>query len=132
MAEGTYQGGCLSSRIRYRVSGAPHRPHYCHCRMCQRAVGSPLPAWVNFPLEDFAYTAGEPTYYRSSPELRRGFCATCGASICTIADDDAYVCVTIASLDDPERIAPAFHMWTASRVRWLKIDDELPRHEGQA
>jgi hypothetical protein len=40
--------------------------------------------------------------------------------------------VTIASLDDPERIAPAFHMWTSSQVSWLEIDDQLPRHEGQA
>ena len=32
----------------------------------------------------------------------------------------------------PERIAPALHMWTGSQVSWLKIDDKLPRHEGQA
>jgi hypothetical protein len=100
--------------------------------MCQRGVGAPLTAWVNFPLAGFAYTAGEPAYYRSSPELRRGFCPRCGASICTIADGDAYVCVTLASLDDPERIAPALHMWTSSQLSWLEIADDLPRHEGQA
>jgi hypothetical protein len=69
---------------------------------------------------------------RSSPELRRGFCATCGASLCTIADDDPYVCVTLASLDDPAQIAPILHMWTSSQASWLEIDDDLPRHEGQA
>ena len=132
MAEQTYHGGCLSGRIRYRATGAPHRPHYCHCRMCQLGVGAPLTAWVNFPLEGFAWTAHEPTYYRSSPHLQRGFCPTCGASICTIADEDDDVCVTIASLDDPERTAPALHMWTSSRVSWLKVDDRLPRYDGQA
>ena len=99
---------------------------------CASSVGAPLTAWVNFPLEGFAYTTGEPTYYRSSPQLQRGFCPTCGASICTIADDDAYVCIALASLDDPERIAPALHMWTSSRVSWLAIDDQLPRHLAQA
>ena len=131
MAEQTYQGGCLCGRIRYRATGAPDRPHYCHCRMCQLGVGAPLTAWVNLPLDGFAWTAGEPTYYRSSPHLQRGFCPTCGGSLCTIADEDDYVCVTIASLDDPEQIAPALHMWTSSQVSWLKLADKLPRHEGQ-
>ena len=99
--------------------------------MCQRGVGAPLTAWVNFPLAGFAWAGDEPAYYRSSPDLRRGFCPTCGAAICTIADGDDYVCVTLASLDDPERISPTFHMWTSSEVSWLKVDDQLPRHEGQ-
>jgi hypothetical protein len=131
MAEQTYQGGCLCGAIRYSATGAPHKPHYCHCRMCQRAVGAPLPAWVNFPQAGFAWSK-EPAWYRSSPELRRGFCPTCGASLCTVADDDAYVCVTLASLDDPGQIAPILHMWTSSQVPWLEIDDDLARHEGQA
>jgi hypothetical protein len=132
VAEHTYQGGCLCGRIRYRATGEPHRPHYCHCRMCQLGVGAPLTAWVNLPLEGFAWAGNEPAWYRSSPHLQRGFCGACGASICTVADEDDYVCVTIASLDDPERISPAFHMWTGSQVSWLKVDDKLPRHEGQA
>ena len=70
---------------------------------------------------------GEP----QRPHLRRGFCATCGGAICTIADGDDYVCVTLASLDDPEAISPTFHMWTSSAVSWLKVDDQLPRHKGQ-
>ena len=127
----TYQGGCLCGSIRYRATGEPQRPHYCHCRMCQRGVGAPLTAWVNFHLDGFAWAGDEPAYYRSSPDLRRGFCATCGAAICTIADGDDYVCVTLASLDDPEAISPTFHMWTSSAVSWLKVDDKLPRHKGQ-
>jgi hypothetical protein len=132
MAEPGFQGGCLCGAIRYRADGPPHKPHYCHCRICQRAVGAPVTAWVNLPLAGFAWTAGEPAWYRSSPELRRGFCPTCGASLCTLADGDTYVCVTLASLDDPARIAPVLHMWTSSQLPWLKINDALPRHAGQA
>jgi hypothetical protein len=131
MAERIYEGGCLCRGVRYRTTGEPHKPHYCHCRMCQLGVGAPLTAWVIFPRAGFAWTAGEPAYYQSSAELRRGFCATCGASLCTIADDP-YVCVTLASLDDPAQIAPILHMWTSSQAAWLEIDDDLPRHEGQA
>lgn len=132
MAEPTWEGGCLCGRVRYRASGAARKPHYCHCRMCQRGVGAPVTAWVNLPLAGFSFTGAEPAYFRSSPELRRGFCAACGSSICTIADGDDVVCVTLASLDDPTRIAPALHMWTDSRMPWLEIADDLPRHAGQA
>ena len=132
MAERSFEGGSLSGRIRYRATGAPEKPHYCHCRMCQRGVGAPVTAWVNFPLAGFAWTGAEPAYYRSSAALRRGFCANCGASMCTIADGDTLVCVTLASLDEPARIAPELHMWTSSATPWLEITDDLPRHDGQA
>jgi hypothetical protein len=100
--------------------------------MCQLALGAPLPAWVNFSLEGFAWSAGEPAWYRSSPRLQRGFCATCGTSLCTLHDADDEICMTLASLDDPAQIAPILHMWTSSQAAWLEVDDDLPRHEGQA
>ena len=46
--------------------------------------------------------------------------------------EDQFNPATLASLDDPERIAPALHMWTSSQLSWLEIADDLPRHEGQA
>jgi hypothetical protein len=132
MPEQIYEGGCLCGAVRYRASGAPRKPHYCHCRMCQLALGAPLSAWVNFPLESFAWTAVEPAWYRSSPRLRRGFCPTCGTSLCTLHDNDDEICMTLASLDDPAQIAPILHMWTSSQTAWLEVDDGLPRHAGQA
>ena len=44
--------------------------------------------------------------------------------------DPTYVDVTLASLDDPAAFPPGCHAWTTSRVRWLEIGDELPRHAG--
>jgi hypothetical protein len=87
---------------------------------------------VNHPADDFAWTAAEPTWYRSSPDLRRGFCPTCGTSLRTLTDDDAHVCITLASLDDSAQIAPILHMWTSSQAFWLEINHDLPRYEGQA
>ena len=130
MAEQTFQGGCLCGRIRYWASGEPHTallslPDVPARR--RRAVDR----LGQLPARGLHLDRAEPAYYRSSPYLRRGFCPTCGASICTIADDDGYVCITMASLDDPERIAPGVHMWTSTEVSWLKVDDRLPRCEGQ-
>ena len=123
-----FEGGCLCGRMRYPAGELPHAPHYCHCRMCQRVVGAPVVAWVNFPRTAFSFTAAEPAFYQSSPGIRRGFCPACGSSLCTIVEDrDDHVCVTIATLDDPAAIAPGYHIWTESQLPWLNLAGDLPR-----
>lgn len=127
MTERVFEGGCFCGQVRYRAAGEPHRPHYCHCRMCQRLIGAPTTAWVNVPAAGFRWTAAEPTYFRTSPDLRHGFCPRCGASLCSIADGDEWVCIALSSLDDPDAVTPAFHMWTSSQRPWLELADDLPR-----
>src|SRR5215472_13101113 len=53
-------GGCLCGEIRYRISAAPVEALYCHCRMCQRAHGAPVIAWLTVPLAAFEVSAGIP------------------------------------------------------------------------
>jgi hypothetical protein len=127
LPERVFEGGCFCGQVRYRAEGAPHRPHYCHCRMCQRLVGAPTTAWVNFPAAGFAFTTEEPAYFHTSPGIACGFCPRCGSSLCSITDGESLVCVSIASLDDPDAVTPGFHMWTSSQRPWLRIDDDLPR-----
>jgi hypothetical protein len=35
----------------------------------------------------------------------------------------------ICSLDDPDAIAPTFHVWTSHKPRWAMIADGLPAYE---
>src|SRR5262249_12083447 len=55
--------GCLCGQIRYRITAAPVEALYCHCRMCQRAHGAPVIAWLTVPLDAFLVTAGDPAAY---------------------------------------------------------------------
>jgi hypothetical protein len=125
------EGGCLCSAVRYRVEGPPLHADFCHCRMCQRAAGAPVVAWGTWPADRFAWTRGEPGSFASSAKGERSFCPVCGTPL-TFVDptDPAQVDVTLASLDDPAAFAPGCHAWTMSRVPWLEIGDELPRHTG--
>ncbi|HWN66196.1 MAG TPA: hypothetical protein VNM90_01085, partial [Haliangium sp.] len=34
--------------------------------------------------------------------------------------------VTIGTLDTPERFAPSLHIWTDTRLPWLRLDEHLP------
>src|SRR5438128_1643089 len=76
-----HEGGCLCGAIRYRVSGAPITTNLCHCTQCRRQTGSPLPAFVTFPLDRFHLLSGEPASYRSSDFAVRQFCPRCGSAL---------------------------------------------------
>jgi hypothetical protein len=123
------EGGCLCGGVRYRISDAPTQANYCHCRMCQRASGAPVAAWLTTAREAFAWTKGEPAAYRSSAEAERLFCPRCGTPLAfaALAEPD-HLDVTLASLDDPDAVHPSHHIWTASRIGWFEIADDLPRH----
>ncbi|MBB6185129.1 GFA family protein [Oleiagrimonas soli] len=110
----------------YVARGEPVNPHYCHCDACRRSAGAPVVAWVNFAESDFSWQGDEPTWFASSPGMRRGFCARCGSTMCTL-EDDGEVCVTIASLEHPEAVAPRYHIYVQHTLPWLKQDDGLRR-----
>jgi hypothetical protein len=122
-------GGCLCGEARYRVTEAPLEALYCHCRMCQRAHGAPVIAWLTVPLSGFAVTSGDPVAYRSSAKALRHFCGSCGTPLTWRATDNPrLVDVSIATLDNPEAVEPALHLWTDSQLPWFEIADHLPRH----
>lgn len=121
-----WTGGCLCGHVRYCATGAPLRPHYCHCRMCQQATGGPFAALVGFDRGTVEWTGAEPKRYRSSPIAQRGFCGECGTPLTYERDGAAHVSVTIASLDRPDLIRPNAHWGIESRLPWPPVDDGLP------
>ena len=124
-------GGCLCGAVRYRLEGPPLHADYCHCRICQRAAGAPVVAWGTWPADRFAWTRGEPKSFASSAKGERSFCPACGTPLAFVDPGErTRVDVTLASLDDPAAFPPEEHIWAASRVRWLVLGDELPRHAG--
>ena len=123
-------GGCLCEAVRYEVTQPPDDDvGYCHCRMCQKALGGLFGYFVAFTGakigETFQFTHGEPKFYRSSEWAERGFCANCGTPL--VMRDSDTIGVMIGSLDHPEDYPPEAHSGIESQVPWLKFDDDLPR-----
>ena len=78
----------------------------------------PVVAWLTVPLDAFAVTAGNPVAYRSSAKAFRHFCGGCGTPLTwREADNPRLVDISIASLDNPEAVAPTMHVWTGSQHR---------------
>jgi hypothetical protein len=123
------KGGCFCGHVRYEAGGVPFHPTVCHCSICRRTAGAPMVAWFTVPRADFRLVAGAPARFASSAGVTRSFCPRCGTSL--TFESDAYpdeVDVTTASLDDPEAMPPRDHTHTATRLRWLRLDDGLPTY----
>jgi GNAT superfamily N-acetyltransferase len=123
-------GGCLCGAVRWRASEPPIEVVHCHCTLCRRASGAPLVTWATFPRAAVTVT-GTPAERRSTPDAVRSFCRDCGTPIAfserarpTVID------ITVGSMDHPEQLRPAGHIWTRGALPWLAIDDDLPRHDG--
>jgi hypothetical protein len=121
-------GGCACGEVRYRLATAPFDAAYCHCQTCRRISGAPVLAYASVPTGAFILLAGAPRSHRSSSFGTRTFCPACGTHLTMQVDDQPDVVdFTLASLDDPAAVEPAFHIWFGSRVRWFDVADAKPR-----
>jgi hypothetical protein len=121
-------GGCFCGRVRYEATGKPFSETNCHCSICRRTTGAPLVTWFSVRPSAFRFVSGEPTRFRSSDHGTRSFCPHCGTQLTfqsTTSPDE--IDVTTSSLDDPEAVPPRDHIFTRSRVSWLRIGDGLPQ-----
>jgi hypothetical protein len=124
------EGGCFCGEIRYRASGRPTNSMVCHCRSCRRISGSPVVAWLTFPVARLQFIRGKPARFQSSRPVRRTFCGSCGTPL-TYAHSNSprFVDVTTASLDNPTRYPPTHHSWLSHDLAWLRFGDGLPAYQ---
>ena len=121
-------GGCQCGAIRYALTAMPEGAHFCHCRMCQKAVGGPFAALAPVRLDDFAWTRGTPAKFDSSNIAYRHYCQACGTPLTFGYHHKPWIDVTIGSLDEPQRVPPVRQYGTESRLPWYVASaiDHLP------
>jgi hypothetical protein len=124
------KGGCYCGRIRYEAAGTPFHETNCHCSICRRTAGAPYVTWFSVPRSQFRIVDGEPTQFRSTAKAMRSFCPECGTQL-TFEHEDFpnEIDVTTCSLDDPNVLPPKDHTWTSSKLRWVKLSDDLPAYQ---
>ncbi|MDH3476303.1 MAG: GFA family protein, partial [Rhodospirillales bacterium] len=129
MTERAATGGCLCGAVRYEAKGEPLWVAHCHCHSCRRNTGSAIATFVGYRQENFAYSAGAPAGYASSPGVTRSFCARCGTPLTYRAERfPGEVHLYISTLDDPENFRPKGHVYFAERIPWFDTADHLPRY----
>ncbi|MGH8244690.1 MAG: GFA family protein [Steroidobacteraceae bacterium] len=124
-------GHCHCGAIRYEIHAEPKWTALCHCGDCRRHAGAPVVGWMAISEDGLKVIKGQPKVYRSSEHGRRHFCPDCGTGLFYfnavhlpgIAD------VQIATLDDPDTVAPQIQVQTAERLAWMEGAQKLPTFE---
>jgi hypothetical protein len=124
-------GGCQCGAVRFGVTTVPNRVSICHCRMCQKATGAPFAALADINRTDFAWTKGQPAFFRSSSIAERGFCAACGTPLSFGRIDGDRIEIMTGSFDRPDRIVPTRQFGSESRLGWVVGISNLPSQTTQ-
>jgi len=109
-------GSCLCRSVRLEAEGQPYRVGICHCFDCRKHHGALFHASAIFP-EAAVKILGETRGYDG-----RFFCPRCGSSVFGRTDEE--VEVNLGALDEIDRFAPTYELWTIRREAWLP---EFPR-----
>ncbi len=126
MTETTRSGGCQCGAVRFRINGALGRPSICHCRMCQKQFGGLFSALVTAPEDATEWTRGEPSYFRSSVNIERGFCSDCGTPL-TYRHPGGLE-IAIGAFDKRDDLSPQIQVNHDARLPWVETIFEQPVH----
>jgi hypothetical protein len=125
------EGGCLCGAVRFKAKGEPINVRVCHCRNCQKAMGSPFFARALFS-QDALTVEGDSARYASSAATDRIFCKTCGTRLFSWRTNGTAAGVALAVFDDRNAFAPTAHIWVKEKIDWVKLDDGLPQYPERA
>jgi hypothetical protein len=119
-------GGCLCGRVRFEARPEKREGYYCHCRMCQLAVGNTRAAFINLRKDEVTWAGAAPAFYASSKIARRGFCSNCGTPLSFEYLESERMDLAVGAFDDPAAIRPTLHFAVESRIESWHADDGLP------
>lgn len=128
----SFSGRCLCGAVAYEARGEAAHADACHCSMCRRWSGHYW-ASVNVPAAALKFVRGEDNvgWHRSSDEVRRGFCKSCGSALFWHPDRhpdwSAMIAISAGSLDAPTGVALTKHIFVASKGDYYAIADGLPQ-----
>jgi hypothetical protein len=126
-------GGCACGTIRYRIAGEAYDTGWCHCRICQKSSGAPAMAFTTCALTDFVVEQGEDVLgtVRLVAFGERSFCTRCGTSLTIHTNYQTdEIDVAAATLDDPQAVRPAMHIFYDQHIAWAPAGDDLPTYSG--
>lgn len=122
-----FSGGCQCGKLRYEFAGPLGSADLCHCRMCQKAFGSFGAILLRVSLADLRWTRGDPTTFKSSSIVERGFCKNCGTPLFMFEHGDTFIDLAVGTMDNPNAVKTLqSQIGVESRVHWFEALSKLP------
>jgi hypothetical protein len=136
MTDPAFDGRCTCGLVRYRMTGAPLVVHCCHCRWCQRETGTAFALNALIEADRVVLLQGAPGIVDTPSNSGRGQriarCPTCRIALWSnyAGAGDLIRFVRVGTLDEPDRLPPDIHIFTASRQPWVAIPSGMPAVPG--
>lgn len=129
-----FTGGCACGAVRYRLASGPMFVHCCHCRDCQRQVGSAFVINAIIETDRIQVTAGEAAPFRMPTDSGRIHdiyrCTQCGTALWSdYGGRPAIRFLRATTLDDRAAFSPDVHIFTRSKLPWVRLPDDVPAFE---
>ena len=125
-------GGCTCGFVRYRLARPPLIVHCCHSRWCQRETGAAFALNAMIEADQVELLAGEvdvvmtPSLSGQGQKISR--CPRCRVAVWSNYSGaaDAVHFVRVGTLDEPDRLPPDLHIFTASKQPWVVLPADKP------
>jgi hypothetical protein len=109
------------------MTSKPMFVHCCHCRWCQREAGASFALNALIEADRVVLLKGSPeivpTPTLSGKGQKIARCPQCRIAVWSnySGAGDAVRFVRVGTLDDPDRLPPDIHIYTASKQPWVVI-----------
>ena len=129
------EGGCDCRGVRYRMLTRPLFVHCCHCRWCQRESGASFALNAMIESDRVELVAGDvemvDTPSNSGKGQKIARCPRCRVALWShyAGAGDAVKFIRVGTLDDPDRLPPDIHIFTASKQPWVVLPAATPAVE---
>ena len=127
------EGGCSCGAVRYRLTSEPLFTHCCHCLNCQRQTGSAFVINLLIEADRVELIAGDPEPVgvpRDDGSAQRIYrCAACRVAVFSEYGSPQVWFVRGGTLDEPSQVDPDVHIYTRSKVPWIRLPDSVPAFE---
>ncbi len=118
-----HRGSCLCGAVTFAVQGELAGPDACHCGACRKHSGH---YFASTDVKRTSVTidgAASVTWYQSSAKARRGFCATCGASLFWDPVGRDWIGIAMGAFDTPTATRLAVHIFVGEQGDYYDIAD---------
>ena len=127
-----HDGGCTCRLVRYRMAAKPLFVNCCHCRWCQRETGTAFALNAMIEADRVQLLQGDvevidtPSNSGAGQKISR--CPRCRIAVWShyAGAGDALRFVRVGTLDEPDRLPPDIHIFTASKQPWVLLPPGAP------
>ena len=128
------EGGCACGAVRYRLKSLPMFTQACHCDDCRRQTGGAFVINALIETDRIDLTGAAPVAIPMPTDSGRPHdvyrCAACQTAVWSdYGRRPSLRFLRVGALDTPAALPPQAHIFTRSKLPWLKLPDDVPAFE---